>query len=271
MNEIFQVITLTDVWVFLPCPLFFFFFLLEEREVPSTQRSKWNFRRRSSWDCGWAWNWLQGPVEDWRCSDGSALWRWPGRICYCPWRPSDAHSQRHDIYSSCSHSRSLVNSLSAAAFCRWEAYLHICPTEQLVFLSVMKSSVCCLHLYTVCLQRTFSLLLHSHGSVWIHYDRPKSWNLDHISPVTTSSAVAYVQGRVWTDGQFSLRSVFLSEWQELLSLNSEITYMFSKQVKKTHPTSKYLTFASMTIPRTFSLTACGSTGDIFSYLFSQRC
>lgn len=42
--------------------------------------------------------------------------------------------------------------------------LHICPTEQLVFLSVRNSSICCLYLYAVCLQRTFYLLLHSHGS-----------------------------------------------------------------------------------------------------------
>ena len=38
------------------------------------------------------------------------------------------------------------------------------PPKQLVFLSVMKSSLCCLHLNAVCLRRAFSLSLHSHGS-----------------------------------------------------------------------------------------------------------
>lgn len=38
------------------------------------------------------------------------------------------------------------------------------PPEQLTFLSVAKSSLCCLHLNVVCLQRTFSLSLCSYGS-----------------------------------------------------------------------------------------------------------
>lgn len=126
-NKIPQVVTLTDVWLFLPYPLFCF--VLEEREVPSPQRIKWYFRLRSSWECSWAWTWLHREVEDWRCSDGSALWRWPSWICYSTWRPPDASSQRYDFYSGCSHSRGLVNSFSAAAFCRWEVYLWIYPVK----------------------------------------------------------------------------------------------------------------------------------------------
>lgn len=108
---------------------FFFFLILEEREVPSPQRSKWYFRPRSSWERGWAGSWLLRPVEDRRCSDGSALRGRPGTIRDGARRPPDANSQRYDFYSGCSHSRSLANSISAAPFCRWEAHLPIYPTK----------------------------------------------------------------------------------------------------------------------------------------------
>lgn len=148
VNEILQVITLIDVWLFLPCPLFFL--ISEEREVSSPQRSKWYFRPRSSWECGWAGSWLLGPVEDRRCSDGSALWGRPGTIRDGARRPPDANSQRHDFYSGCSHSRSLANSISAAPFCRWEAHLPIYPTKTdhlplcYKILSLLPSPECCL-------------------------------------------------------------------------------------------------------------------------------
>lgn len=172
------------MWLFLLCPLSSF--ILEEREVPSPQRSKWYFRLRSSWECGWARTWLQGPVEDWRCSDGSALRRWPGRIRYSTRRLLDANSQWYDFYSGCSHSWSLVNSLSAAAFCRWEAYLQVYPTKTACFpfcyeTSFLSPSECCLPL-----KNLFSVT--SFTWVRIQYARPKPWNLDHISPVTTYSA-----------------------------------------------------------------------------------
>lgn len=171
-NKISQVVTLTDVWLFLPFPLFCF--VLEEREVPSPQRSKWYFRLRSSWECGWARTWLHWAVEDWRCSDGSALWRRPGWICYSTWRPPDASSQRYYIYSGCSHSWGLVNSFSAAAFCRWDSIL----SKQFTFISAVRSSDCCLHLNAVCLRSLFSVTaftfyLSGQNKVWTHI--LKSW------------------------------------------------------------------------------------------------
>lgn len=160
--------------LFLPCPLFSF--VLEEREVPSPKRSKWYFRLRSSWERSWARTWLQGPVEDWRCSDGSALRRWPGRIRNSTRRLPDANSQWYDFYSGCSHSRSLVNSLSAAAFCRWESCLQIYHTKTVCLLfcyeilSLLPPSECCLPSKSLFSVAPFT---------WVRIcsARPKSWNL----------------------------------------------------------------------------------------------
>lgn len=185
-NKIPQVVTLTDVWLFLPYPLFCF--VLEEREVPSPQGSKWYFRLRSSWECGWARTWLHWAVEDWRCSDGSALWRRPGWICYSTWRPADASSQRHYICSGCSHSWGLVNSFSAAAFCRWGVLATLsCQNSSPSFLLLNPLIVASIWMLSAF--KLFSLSHHSHLTymVRIRYELT-FWNPDHICPVTTYSA-----------------------------------------------------------------------------------
>lgn len=266
MNEILQVITLTDMWLFLPFPLFCF--ILEDWEVHSPQRSKRYFRLRSSWKCGWARTWLQEPLEDWWCSDGSALRRWPGRIRYSTWRLPDANSQRSDFYSGCSHSWSLVNSLSAAALCRWEAYLHIYPTQRSLSSFLFWNP---LFLASTCMLFAFKepFLCHS-----IHMGQKpvcqtqilKSW--PHLPSHNLLCWLRIYKEEYGKTVIFLFICISQLEWQFPLSLNPEITYMFSRQLQM-HPTSKELT---LLWSWTFLLIAHGSTVDnIFFYLVSQRC
>lgn len=214
----------------------FFSFFLEEREISSPERSKWYFRLRSSWECGWARTWLQGPVEDWWCSDGSALRRWPGRIRHSTWRPPDARSQGYDIYSGCSHPRSLANSLPVAAFCRWEVHLRIYPTKtaRLPFcyevLSLLPPSEC-----RCPLKSSFSV---TGPNLVCQTQIPKSW--PHLPSHNLVSQLHIYKEGYGKMVSFLLVYISQLDWQFPFSLNPEITYVFSKQLKM-HPTSKDLT------------------------------
>lgn len=233
-----QVITVIDMWLFLLCPLFSF--ILEEREISFPQRSKWYFRLRSSWECGGARTWLQGPVEDRRCGDGSALRRWPGGICHSTRRPPDASSQGYDVRSGCSHPRSLANSLPVAAFCRWEVYLRIYPTKtaRLPFryevLCLLPPSECCWPL-----ESSFSVT----GPNLVRQTQiPKSW--PHLP---SHNLLCWLH--IYKEGYGKMVSfllVYISrfDWQFPFSLNPEITYVFSKQLQM-HPTAKDLTLQQL--------------------------
>lgn len=185
-------------------------FILEEREVPSPWRSKRYFRLRSSWTCGWARTWLQGPVEDWWCSDGSAFWRWPGRIRYSTWRLSHASSQRSDFYSGCSYSWSLDNSLSAAALCRWEAYLQIYPTKgslsSFLFWNPLLLAYTCMLFASK--EPFLCQSIHMGQNLVCQTQILKSW--PHVPSHNLLCWLHYLQGRIWKDGQFSFHLYFLA-------------------------------------------------------------
>lgn len=191
--------------------LAFSFFILEEREVPSPQRSKWYFRPGSSRERGWAGSRLLRPLEDWRCSDGSALRGRPGTICDSARRPPDANSQRYDFYSGCSHSWSLANSISAAPFCRWEVHLPIYPTKISSFLlknPLLVASVWMLFAFKEPLLCHFVLV--GQNSVC----QRQILNLDHLSPVPI-----YLADYIFTKKDMERWSEFFSS--VFLSLNPE--------------------------------------------------
>lgn len=201
VNEILQVITpLMFGFSFLA---FSFFLTLEEREVPSPQRSQWYFRPGSSGERGWAGSRLLGPLEDRRCSDGSALRGRPGTICDSARRPPDANSQRYDFYSGCSHSWSLANSISAAPFCRWAAFAH---------LSHQNSSSSFL-LQNPLLVASIWMLLAFKEPFLCHFALV-GWNpvcqtqvLESWPPLPSAS----LQRRIWKDGQNAFH-LYFSVW-----------------------------------------------------------
>lgn len=186
---------------------FLFYFISEEREIPSPQRSKWHFRAGSSWERGRAGSRLLGAVEGRRCSDGSAPRGRPGTVCGSAWRPPDASSQRHDLHSGCSHPWSLAGSISAAPFRRWEVHLPIYLTKTAHLLSVAKFSPWCLHLNVVCFQRTSSLSLCSCGSESSMPDT-NPWILTTSPQCQPTLLITYLQGRIWKYGQISFPLYF---------------------------------------------------------------
>lgn len=94
---------------------------------------------------------------------------------------------------------------------------YICPfilPKQLIFLSITKSSPCCLYLNVV-LQRTFSLSLYSCGSESSMPDT-NPWILTPSPQCQPTLLITYLQGRIGKDGQFIF--IWISQFESLNGL-----------------------------------------------------